>query len=149
MAKAQENAAETVRAFALGLPEAWEDNPWGERVAKVGKKVFVFFGIVPGAGGFGLSVKLTVSGPEALRLPFVQRTGYGLGQHGWVTATFAEGEAIPADLLCCWIEESYRAVAPKKLLAKLDSGPSAMPPLDPPPKPRRRSAKGTQSRRSR
>ena len=31
-------------AFALGLPEAWEDHPWGETVVKVAKKVFVFFG---------------------------------------------------------------------------------------------------------
>lgn len=33
--------------FALGYPEAYQDSPWGERVAKVKKKVFVFFH-VPG-----------------------------------------------------------------------------------------------------
>jgi hypothetical protein len=30
--------------FALGYPGAWEDHPWGETVAKVKTKVFVFFG---------------------------------------------------------------------------------------------------------
>jgi predicted DNA-binding protein (MmcQ/YjbR family) len=35
---------ERLRDFALLLPGAWEDFPWGERVAKVGKRVFVFFG---------------------------------------------------------------------------------------------------------
>lgn len=31
--------------FALTLPEAYEDHPWGESVAKVHKKVFAFFGV--------------------------------------------------------------------------------------------------------
>ena len=30
--------------FALRLPGAYEDHPWGESVAKVNKKVFVFMG---------------------------------------------------------------------------------------------------------
>ena len=33
-----------LRDFALSLPGAWEDLPWGERVTKPDKKVFVFFG---------------------------------------------------------------------------------------------------------
>ena len=40
-----EGPADPVRQFAAGLPEAWEDHPWGETVYKVGKKVFVFLGI--------------------------------------------------------------------------------------------------------
>ena len=31
-------------AHALRHDGAWEDHPWGEDVAKVGKKIFVFFG---------------------------------------------------------------------------------------------------------
>jgi predicted DNA-binding protein (MmcQ/YjbR family) len=37
---------DAVRAFAASLPEAWEDHPWGESVYKVGKRVFVFFGVL-------------------------------------------------------------------------------------------------------
>jgi predicted DNA-binding protein (MmcQ/YjbR family) len=40
----QQKAAERLKSFALELPEAWEDHPWGDTVVKVGKKVFVFLG---------------------------------------------------------------------------------------------------------
>ncbi|MFT5290264.1 MAG: putative DNA-binding protein (MmcQ/YjbR family) [Planctomycetota bacterium] len=113
----QERARGDLLAFALGFPEAHEDHPWGEVVAKVRKKVFVFFG---GDKGFGLSVKLPESKFEALLLPFTEPTGYGLGKSGWVTARFEEGFDPPVALLSIWIEESYRAVAPKTLLKQLD-----------------------------
>ncbi|MGH2727412.1 MAG: MmcQ/YjbR family DNA-binding protein, partial [Actinomycetota bacterium] len=49
-----------VRAFALSLPEAYEDHPWGENVAKVKGKVFVFLGSgdADPDHGPGMSVKL-------------------------------------------------------------------------------------------
>ena len=37
-----------------------------------------------------------------------------------MTSTFEPGEDAPVDILCDWIEESYRAIAPKKLVAELD-----------------------------
>ena len=37
-----------------------------------------------------------------------------------VTATFAPGEKPPVDLLCEWIDESYRTIAPKKLVKQWD-----------------------------
>ena len=104
-----------LREFALGLPGTTEDFPWGERVAKVNGKVFVFLGLDPVPGGeMGLSVKLPSSGEEALELPFTQPTGYGLGKSGWVSARFGEKDAPPVEILKSWILESYRAVAPKK-----------------------------------
>ena len=39
-----------LRDFALSLSGAWEDLPWGERVTKLDKKVFVFFGHDDGTG---------------------------------------------------------------------------------------------------
>ena len=94
--------------------------PWGERVIKVRKKVFVFMGL--GDGGLSLSVKLPESQNIALMLPFAEPTGYGLGKSGWVTARFDPREKPPEDMLCEWVEESYRAVAPKKLVAALADG---------------------------
>jgi hypothetical protein len=69
----------------------------------------------------GISVKLPESNDEALAYPFTEPTGYGLGRAGWVSATFARGDAPPVDLLEEWIEESYRALAPKKLVKLLDT----------------------------
>jgi predicted DNA-binding protein (MmcQ/YjbR family) len=100
-------------AFCLSLPEAYEDHPWGETVFKVRKKIFVFLGLPE--KGLNVTVKLPQSGWPALQLPFVKATGYNLGKSGWVTASFAEGEEVPYDLLKAWIIESYRAVAPKRL----------------------------------
>ena len=115
-----EAAAERLRAFALAFPGAWEDHPWGESVAKVGKKVFAFFGVPEAGGSLSLSVKLPDSCDEALSMPFTEPTGYGLGRAGWVSSRFAPGDEPPVDILCDWIEESYRAIATKRLVAELD-----------------------------
>jgi hypothetical protein len=64
-----------------------------------------------------LSTKLPASSGVALLLPFASPTGYGLGKAGWVSAAFEPGETPPVEMLCNWIDESYRAVAPAKLAA--------------------------------
>ncbi|HTO76417.1 MAG TPA: MmcQ/YjbR family DNA-binding protein [Thermoanaerobaculia bacterium] len=112
--------SKALRRFALGLPGATEHSPWGERVVKVAGKVFVFLGADPLPDGeMGLSVKLPESGRETLELPFTNPTGYGLGKAGWVSASFSAKDAPPLAMLEDWILESYRAVAPKRILAKL------------------------------
>jgi predicted DNA-binding protein (MmcQ/YjbR family) len=116
-----------LRALALGLPGATEEFPWGERVVKVDRKVFVFLGRDEPHAGWGMSVKLPQSGAAALDQPFAEPTGYGLGKSGWVTASFEPGERPPLELLRGWILESYRAIAPKKRLAELDGAAPAKP----------------------
>jgi len=135
MPKTMSPAEAALRKHALSYPEAHEDFPWGERVVKVKGKVFLFLGKHDEM--LGLSVKLPSSASFALALPFASPTAYGLGKSGWVTARFALREKPPVDLLKQWIDESYRAVAPKGLVASLDapSGRSALP--------RRRAAKRT------
>ena len=101
---------------ALALPGAWEDHPWDEVVAKVGKKVFVFLGR-PEPDPLSITIKLTESHEHALSIPDAVPAGYGLGKSGWVMLPIA---GVEQDLLEDWIEESYRNVAPKKLIAELD-----------------------------
>ena len=110
---------EQLKTYALGLPGAWEDHPWGESVAKVGKKVFAFFGVP--STGFGMSVKLPHSAEAVLTMPFAKPAGYNLGKSGWVEMRFTDDDAPPVELLLDWIEESYRAIAPKTLVRELDA----------------------------
>jgi hypothetical protein len=75
----------------------------------------------PHEEGLNLSVKLPSTGWEALMLPFAKPTGYGLGKSGWVSAEFQLSDRPPLRLLKSWIDESYRAIAPKKLVATLEA----------------------------
>jgi predicted DNA-binding protein (MmcQ/YjbR family) len=116
-----------LRRFALSYPSAYEDFPWGETVIKVAKKVFLFLGLA--SDGLHLSVKLPQSASLALSLPFASPTGYNLGRSGWVTARFGSRENPPLPVLRQWIDESYRAVAPKRLVATLPAGGLGPPPM--------------------
>jgi predicted DNA-binding protein (MmcQ/YjbR family) len=112
-----------VREFALGMPGATEDFPWGETVAKVNKKVFVFLGVDDGSYPMGLTVKLRdeEAHAHALTTPGAEPAGYGLGKAGWVQILLDVKGAPGAELLCDWVEESYRTVATKRLVAELDA----------------------------
>lgn len=111
----------TLRSSALAYPDATEDFPWGERAIKVRGKAFLFLRGDPASGQVSFSVKLPHSAADALELPYVEPTHYGLGKHGWVTATVDGGRDTPIELFQSWIDESFRAVAPKKVIAKLDA----------------------------
>jgi predicted DNA-binding protein (MmcQ/YjbR family) len=104
--------------FALGLPEAYEDFPWNERVVKVRGKVFVFLGRQEEGDEPAVTVKLAESHGHALSVDGATPTGYGLGKAGWVTVPVT---GVPLATLRDWVEESYRIVAPKRLVAELDA----------------------------
>ncbi|MDQ0717640.1 putative DNA-binding protein (MmcQ/YjbR family) [Streptomyces luteogriseus] len=113
---------EKVRVFALGLPDAVEEFPWGESVAKVNKKVFVFLGVQDGSYPLGVTVKLKdeTAHAHALACPGAEPAGYGLGKAGWVSIPLEQQGAPVAEVLCDWVEESYRVIAPKRLIVELD-----------------------------
>jgi len=110
---------------ALSYPGAWEDHPWGETVVKVKTKIFIFLGKPD--DGLSLSVKLPESRTFALGLDWAEPTGYGLGKAGWVSARFGAKDKPPVDVLCKWIDESYRAVAPVTLLKQFDGATPSVP----------------------
>jgi predicted DNA-binding protein (MmcQ/YjbR family) len=115
--------ADALGAHAFSLPEAWPDTPWeSDHVAKVGRKIFAF---LPADAGSSLGVKLPASGGFALSLPCAAPMAYGLGRHGWVTVQIGDPRAPEVAVLCDWITESYRAVAPRTLIRRLDAPISA------------------------
>jgi predicted DNA-binding protein (MmcQ/YjbR family) len=120
-----ERAEQALRKVALAYPGAYEEFPWGHRAMKVKGKAFVF--MANEDEELSLSVKLPVSSAGALMLPFAEPTGYGLGKSGWVTARFGPRDDVPVPILRTWIDESYRSIAPRKLLDQLPgtaSGPT-------------------------
>lgn len=113
---ASSDAADALRAFGLTYPEAHLKSPWpGHADLAVRDRTFAY---LSAAGDpFSLSCKLPFTGAEARELPFAQPTGYGLGKSGWVTASWPDGLDDPMAMFRSWIDESYRAQAPKKLSA--------------------------------
>ncbi len=114
-----QSAEAALRKTALAYPQATEDFPWGHRAFKVKKKMFLILSFDKDV--FNVTMKLPDSGKQAVQFPFAQPTGYGLGKSGWVTASFGPKDKVPLELLEEWLDESYRAIAPKKLVQKLEA----------------------------
>jgi predicted DNA-binding protein (MmcQ/YjbR family) len=115
-----DQALKELRAFGLAYPKAHTKSPWpGHLDLAVNDKTFAYLSIE--GEPFSISCKLPESGGAALMLPLAQPTAYGLGKSGWVTVRFPEGKPLPLDILKAWIDESYRALAPKRLVALLPS----------------------------
>lgn len=107
-----------IRTHALAYPQTSETFPWGEHAFKVNGKTFVFMRDDGSETSF--SVKLSRSLTKALQLPGSEPTHYGMGAKGWVTLRPTSRSSVK--LLRELVDESYRAVAPKRVLAKMDSG---------------------------
>ncbi len=106
--------------YALTFPEAVLEHPWGHDAVKVRGKMFATFGGKEGDHReFSMTVKLPVSAEMALTLPWVEKTGYGLGKSGWVTARVTAAKDLDFETMKGWIDQSYRAVAPTRLVKSL------------------------------
>lgn len=111
----------SLRTLALRYPEAQEgvacEGTSAEKVTvKAQRKAFLFLGVSDAM------LKLRESLAEAAELASKEPGRYKIGAHGWVTVTFGDGEPSPLDVLERWIDESYRLVAPKQLVASLPEG---------------------------
>lgn len=104
------SAAEVARRVAhaaLALPGAWPDEPWeGDRVAKVGEKIFAFLG----TDTIGVkSARTRAEADEWLhRFPGDVTVMAYIGRHGW--NTLATGGAISEEELIEAVTTSYEIV---------------------------------------
>jgi predicted DNA-binding protein (MmcQ/YjbR family) len=119
MPKSFVSAKAALSKLALAYPDTREDHPWGHSAFKVKGKVFLF--LFYEKDTLSLSLKLPESAKLALSLPFASPTSYGLGKAGWVTARFQGQAEVLVEMLAEWMDESFRAIAPKRVLAKLAS----------------------------
>ena len=109
-----------LRAFGLAYPGAHLKSPWpGHADLAVNDKTFAYLSVE--GEPLGISCKLPRSADLALALPFTKPTPYGLGKAGWVSAQFTNARDVPIPMLKDWIDESYRAQAPKRLVAQRDA----------------------------
>jgi predicted DNA-binding protein (MmcQ/YjbR family) len=120
MGRKSDTLVRKLRAFGMTFPGAHSKAPWpGHDDLAVRDKTFAY---LPVEGDpFSLSVKLPYTGEVALDLPYAKPTGYGLGKSGWVSFTPSEEEMPKLDQLKEWIEESYRAQAPKRMVKQWDA----------------------------
>ena len=110
-----------VRDLFLALPDVVEDFPWGSPHYKVNGKIIGGFGDGDEAEdaptvGFKLEKEHAAALVESDRRASAARY---VGKHGWVS--FELRGRVPWRRLEAWIEESYRLVAPKRSVAKLDA----------------------------
>jgi predicted DNA-binding protein (MmcQ/YjbR family) len=120
-----------LRAFGLAYPGAHTKSPWpGHLDLAVKDKTFAYLSLE--GEPLKVSCKLPSSSDLALMLPFCKPTGYGLGKSGWVSASF-EDHAPDLEMLKAWVDESYRAQAPKTLVKQLGltEAPAAKPKAKP------------------
>ena len=120
MSEAEDRVLAELRAFGLTYPGAHSKAPWpGHDDLAVNDKTFAY--LAAAGEPFSLSCKLRYTSEAALELPYATPTGYGLGKSGWVTFTPAEAEMPSVDRMKEWIDESYRAQAPRRLVKELDA----------------------------
>ena len=94
-------------AYCLAKPGAWPDEPWdGDVVAKVGQKIFAFFGDT-GRGSVGLKCGPNREAADEwiARYPADVSVMAYIGRSGW--NTLRVGGAIPDDEMLEAVDASY------------------------------------------
>lgn len=110
-----------LRRFALRYPGAEEGiacagTSLETRTVMAQNKAFLFL------GGTDVRLKLHDSLPDAIDLAAKEPDRCKAGDSGWVKLTLRGDDHPPLELLERWIDESYRLLAPKKLVASLPAG---------------------------
>lgn len=114
----QHEVVKALREHALSFPGVNEGDSCVKRAFRARTKGFLFLGEKPDS--YNVMLKLGDSVEEAEMLTAENPDSWALGKFNWMTMHFDNDEQPPDGLLERWIEESYRLLAPKKLLSELD-----------------------------
>lgn len=116
MEKFTQPISKSLREVALALPETSEGTSCVNRAFKVRKKNFAFVG--EKENSVRVMLKLSGSLEEAKELDDER---IKVGGTGWVTIEFANDDVPDETLLSNWVVESFRTLAPKTVVKKLDA----------------------------
>jgi predicted DNA-binding protein (MmcQ/YjbR family) len=118
------SALDHLREICLSLPDTKETLTWGQPHFRVGEKIFAGCGDEKGRTVIGFKLDMdhadaVIQDPRFWRAPYV-------GHKGWVSMDASRvGNWDEVRLL---ILESYRLIAPRKTVARLDAGVAAKEP---------------------
>jgi hypothetical protein len=107
------------KAICLALPDTKVTMTWGSPHMRVGEKIFTGWGLEDGGRSWSFSVKLDKDKQAALvqsdpRFAIASYTG----KYGGTTMTVAKGDEDWGEIAAL-VEEGYRNIAPKKLIAMI------------------------------
>ena len=103
---------EELLAYCLSKPGAWQDEPWeGDVVAKVGDKIFAFFGVSGDSVGLKCGPDREVADEWLARYPDDAQPMAYIGRHGWNTIRL-DG-AVPDEEILEAVDSSYAQVVRK------------------------------------
>jgi hypothetical protein len=112
------------KAICLALPDTKVTMTWGSPHMRVGEKIFTGWGLEDDKRHWSFSVKLDKDKQAALvqsdpRFAIAAYTG----KYGGTTMTVAKGDEDWGEIAAL-VEEGYRNIAPKKLIAMLGAAPA-------------------------
>ena len=113
----KDEALAKIRKICLSLPDTKETITWGKPHFRVGEKIFAGYGEEKGKRVVGFKLEMSHAS-IAVQIRGFSRAPY-VGHKGWVS--------LDTDSIKDWDEvremilESYRLIAPKKSLAKLNA----------------------------
>lgn len=110
-------------AITLKLPGAYEDRPWGSVHCKVADKIFVGWGRHDdGVMSVGFKTDKALQSMLVASDPRFKVAAY-VGKHGWVDMKLDKKPNWPE--VEQFIVDSYRMIAPKRLVKELEAEPPA------------------------
>lgn len=121
ISKAEQAILDRLKRLTSRLPDVVvQRDGFGHSVLKVGKRSFVIVGEGDGDQPT-VSIKTDpVTQDLLVRRGAFERTPF-IGQHGWVTAR-GKASDLPWPTLEGLVEDAWRAVAPRRLLKRLEEG---------------------------